>query len=282
MIASPLARGAGLVSSLTQADGITIIPANVQVLETGAKVHVRLNNHVKHLDRTIFITGSHDMTLDVVSQELAKYKRRVITSNVGSQGGLVALRRKEAHLAGSHLLDPETGDYNTVAVKKYLEGIPLSIISWVGRKQGLMIKKGNEKQINCLQDLCGPEITFVNRQRGSGTRVLLDYHLQKEGISASLINGYESEEYTHLAVAAAVASGKADCGLGIASAAEALNLFFIPLYDEIYELVIPAEYREAELLAPLFEIMQSDSFKKQISVLRGYNIEYMGRERIIE
>ena len=150
------------------------------------------------------------------------------------------------------------------------------MLGWVGRKQGLCVRKGNPKQIHSLQDLARPNVTFVNRQRGAGTRVLLDYHLAQMGIGAESVHGYQQEEYTHLAVAAAVSSGRADCGLGIAAAAEALDLDFIPLFDERYELVIPRVFLDSALLAPLFILAHDDGFRQAILALPGYDVSQMG------
>jgi putative molybdopterin biosynthesis protein len=214
-----------------------------------------------------------------MAQYLAEHDRRLASANVGSQGGLVALRRGEAHLAGSHLLNPETGEYNISYIRQYMPNIPVKVIALVGRDQGLMVKKGNPKGIKGLEDLAqsSQNVQFVNRQRGAGTRVLLDYHLNLMGISADSIFGYTQEEYTHLGVAAAVASGRADCGLGIAAAAQALDLDFVPLFQERYDLVIPKEHAESNLLAPLFELIAGEDFRNSVSKLTGYDVSVMGR-----
>lgn len=276
LLAAPLARGAGVITSLVRADGITILPRGIQGVEAGANVRVRLYHSAVELDRTLFAIGSHDVTLDLLSQFLAARGRRLVSANVGSLGGLIALRREESHVAGCHLLDPITGTYNLAAVRQYLPGIKVRIYGWVGREQGLIVSKGNPKGLSGLQDLVRNEITFVNRQRGAGTRILLDYHLEKSGIAAETVRGYAHEEYTHLAVAAAVASGRADCGLGIPAAAQALGLDFIPLYHEQYDLVIPIEHVQNPLLSPLFDLMQDREFKQEISTLPGYDISRMG------
>jgi putative molybdopterin biosynthesis protein len=276
MLAAPLSRGAGVISSLVRADGLVILPRGVQGAEAGEKVRVHLYRHPAELERTIFAIGSHDMTLDLVSQFLAEKKRRLASSNVGSQGGLIALKRGEAHLAGSHLLDPSTGEYNLAYIKQYLSGVPVKVIAFVGRDQGLMVKKGNPKSIKSLDDLTRADVAYVNRQRGAGTRVLLDYQLGLIGVAPDQVRGYEMEEYTHLGVAAAIASGRADCGMGIPSAAIALDLDYVPLYTERYDLVIPKMYAESDLLAPLFDLMQMQSFRNAVKNLRGYDVSVMG------
>jgi putative molybdopterin biosynthesis protein len=282
LLAAPLSRGAGVITSLVQADGLALIPSGVQGLEAGEQVKVHLYRSKAEIEKTIFCIGSHDLTLDLLAQFLADHDRRLASANVGSQGGLVALRRGEAHLAGSHLLDPRDGSYNISYIRQYMPNIPVKVIALVGRDQGLMVKKGNPKGIKSLEDLAssGPgekrEIQFVNRQRGAGTRVLLDYHLNAMAMPADSILGYTQEEYTHLGVAAAIASGRADCGLGIAAAAQALDLDFIPLFQERYDLVIPKQHAESELLAPLFDLLTDRGFREAVSRLMGYDVSVMG------
>jgi putative molybdopterin biosynthesis protein len=239
-------------------------------------VQVRLYRSRAEIERTILAIGSHDLTLDLMAQFLAEHDRRLASANVGSQGGLVALRRGEAHFAGSHLLDPQTGEYNISYIRQYMPNIPVKVVALVGREQGLIVSKGNPKGIKSLKDLSRPEVQFVNRQRGAGTRVLLDYHLNMMTISPNSIVGYSQEEYTHLNVAASIASGRADCGLGIAAAAQALDLDFIPLFQERYDLVIPKQFADDELLAPLFGLLADSAFRKAVSQLTGYDVSVMG------
>jgi putative molybdopterin biosynthesis protein len=276
VLAAPLARGAGVITSLVRADGLALLPRGSQGLPAGAQVDVRLYRPPSEIDRSIFAIGSHDITLDLLAQFLAEKGRRLASANVGSLGGLVALRRQEAHLAGSHLLDPESGEYNLSYIRQYLPETPVKLLSLVGRTQGLLLPEGNPKDIKTLDDLARPDVNFVNRQRGAGTRVLLDYHLDLRGIDAGSINGYNQVEYTHLAVAAAVASGRADCGLGIAAAAQALNLDFVSLFDERYDLVIPEAHYHSDLLAPLFDVLEDAAFRKAVASLPGYDTSVMG------
>ena len=276
LLAAPLSRGAGVITSLVQADGLALIPRGTQGLEAGEQVDVRLYRSRTEIERTIFCIGSHDLTLDLMSQFLAEHDRRLASANVGSQGGLVALRRGEAHLAGSHLLNPETGEYNISYIRQYMPNIPVKVVALVGRQQGLLVRRGNPKGLKDLQDLIRPEVRFVNRQRGAGTRVLLDYHLNRMTIQPEYIVGYSQEEYTHLGVAAAVASGRADCGLAIAAAAQALDLDFIPLFQERYDLVIPRQFAETDLLAPLFGLLADRRFQEAVSRLEGYDVSVMG------
>jgi putative molybdopterin biosynthesis protein len=276
VLAAPLSRGAGVITSLVRADGLTLLPRGIQGLDAGASVRVRLYRDLGDIERTIFAIGSHDLTLDLLAQYLTKWNRRLVSANVGSLGGLVALRRQEAHLAGSHLLDPETGEYNLSYIRHYLPDIPVKLITWVEREQGLLIKRGNPKGIQSLCDLARQDVRFVNRQNGAGTRVLLDYHLQRLNVNTEDIQGYDQEEYTHLAVAAAVASGRADCGMAVAAAAEALDLDFVPLYHERYDLVIPCQALEEKLLTPIFDLAADGDFRDAVSKLRGYSVKKMG------
>ena len=278
IVATPLSRGAGVISSMVRADGITILPRGSQGLPAGSEVMVNLYRHPDEIEHTIFAIGSHDITIDILAQYLAVKNRRLTSANVGSMGGLVALSRGESHMAGSHLLDPESGEYNLKYVHQILPDLPVKIIVLVGRQQGLMVVRGNPKKILSLTDLSREDVSYINRQSGAGTRVLLDYHLRLLAIPGISIKGYQQEEYTHLAVAAAIASGRADCGLGIAAAAQALDLDFVPLYQERYDLVIPQRFYDDKLLEPLISILKDPDFKKTVASLPGYNIDQMGLE----
>ena len=276
LLAAPLSRGAGVITSLVQADGLALIPRGTQGLDAGEQVEVHLYRSRAEIEKTIFCIGSHDITLDLMSQFLAEQDRRLASANLGSQGGLIALRRGEAHLGGSHLLNPETGEYNISYIRQYMPGIPVKVVALVGRDQGLMVRRGNPKGIQGLADLTRSDVQFVNRQRGAGTRVLLDYHLKMMTIHPEQIVGYSQEEYTHLGVAAAIASGRADCGLGIAAAAQALDLEFIPLFRERYDLVIPKQFAQDDLLGPLFGLLAERRFREAVAQLPGYDVTVMG------
>lgn len=278
VMATPISRGAGVITSLVRADGIVRIPRFSEGLDLGSKVTVHLYRRPAEIRQTIVAIGSHDLTLDLIAQFLATKGagRRLSSANVGSLGGLVALRRGEAHLAGSHLLDPESGQYNISYVKRYLPDQALKLVALVGREQGWIVPAGNPKGLFGWDDMTNPDLKIVNRQRGAGTRVLLDYELAQRGIDPSTIPGYEREEYTHLAVAAAVASGTADTGLGIHAAARALDLDFIPLAQERYELVIPEENYQDELLLPLLDLLSDKEFQAAVAALPGYDVGIMG------
>lgn len=278
LLAAPLTRGAGVITSLVRADGLMLLPRGTQGVEAGTKVKVRLYRNPQALEETIFCIGSHDMSLDLLAQELEKINRRLVSANVGSLGGLLAVRRNETHMAGTHLMDEGSGEYNLSYIARYLPDTPVKLVTWVEREQGLIVLPGNPKGITSLQDLTRQDVRFSNRQRGAGTRVLLDYHLKQQGLDGSQVRGYEQEEYTHLAVAAAVASGRADCGLGVTAAARALDLDFIPLYQERYDLCIPGQFFDSDLLAPVFTLMNNSAFKAQVAEMPGYSVKHMGEQ----
>ena len=199
------------------------------------------------------------------------------SSNVGSTGGLMALKRGIAHLAGSHLLDPETGEYNITYIRRLIPDVPVKGINLVLRQQGLIIAKGNPKKITGLEDMVRKDLTFINRQAGSGTRILLDFRLKELGLDPSLIHGYEEEEFTHMAVAVAVLSGRADMGLGIYAAARALDLDFIPVVQEEYDLVIPDKFFEEKKIQALLSVIRSADFQKAVKALGGYDLSLTGQ-----
>ena len=278
MVATPIQRGAGVITSLVRADGLLTVPRLSEGVAAGSKVEVELLRPAEEIERKIVATGSHDLTLDLLASLLRRTDPGLTlsSSNVGSLGGLIALGRGEAHLAGSHLLDEETGEYNLPFVRRYLEGRDVVIVRLVGRTQGLMVPSGNPLGIASLEDLFRDGVSFVNRQRGSGTRVLLDYKLKRLGPEPGRIAGYEREEYTHLGVAAAVAAGRADTGLGILSAARAMGLDFVPLLNEQYDLIIPADFYDGDLLAPLLGLIRSVEFKSAVEALGGYDTSSTG------
>ena len=278
IVATPLGRGAGAISTLVRADGIVRIPRFSEGLEAGESVTVRLYRSLDSIERSIVAIGSHDLTLDLLAQFIAERVpgMRLTSANVGSLGGLVALRRGEAHFAGSHLLDPGSGEYNRAYVKRYLPGRDVLLVTLVEREQGFMVPAGNPAGLSGWNDLLRDDVRFVNRQRGAGTRVLLDYELGKREIAPESVPGYDRQEFTHLAVAAAIASGTADYGLGIRAAATALDLGFVPLAHEQYDLVIPREHYESELLVPLLDLLSDAVFQASVAAMPGYRVDRMG------
>jgi len=240
LVAMPIQRGAGIITSLTRADGILQIPQEQEGVDEGSGVEVRLLRSKDQLDYTLIMIGSHDNTIDLIANELKGRDSRIhlSSSNVGSLGGLMALRRRQTHFAGSHLLDTQTGEYNYYYVERYLKGTPVRLVQLAMREQGLLVGKANPKGINGIEDLLRPDVVFINRQAGSGTRVLFDYCLHQRGLPAKEINGYDQEEFTHMSIAVNVLSGRADAGMAIYSSAKALDLGFIPIGRERYDLVI--------------------------------------------
>jgi putative molybdopterin biosynthesis protein len=234
---------------------------------------------VGEIERTIVVTGSHDLVLDLAASTLRERDPRVTlaSSNVGSLGGLTALRDGLCHVAGSHLLDPDTGEYTLPYLERLLPDHDDAVIRLVHREQGLIVAAGNPTKITGIEDVAGRGLRYVNRQRGAGTRVLLDHELAQHGVSPEAIQGYEREEHTHLAVAAAVAAGRADCGLGVLAAARAFDLGFVPVAKEPYDLVLLKESVEDELLAPLLELLSSTDFREAVKGLGGYDTAEMGR-----
>jgi len=279
LLATPLPRGAGATMSFVRADGIVRIPRGSEGVQEGQPVRVELLSSLEQIEDAIVVIGSHDLALDVLANRLhQQYPERTLSSsNVGSLGGLVALSRGEAHLAGSHLLDEETGEYNVSYVKRILDGKEVVILHLVYREQGLMVARGNPKGLQGLADLVRPDVSFINRQRGAGTRVLLDFKAKEIGLDPTRINGYDRTAFTHLAVAVAVAGGAADAGLGILAAARALDLDFVPVLKERYDLIIPRVHYESRLLEPMLAILQDASFKAEIERMGGYDVSQMGR-----
>jgi putative molybdopterin biosynthesis protein len=279
VMATPLPRGAGTITSLVRADGILKIPALSEGLEEDRPVTAELLVPPEDIEGTLVILGSHDNTLDLLATLLHRRnpRLRLSSGHVGSLGGLVALRQGRAHLGGSHLYDPETNSYNIPFIKKHLAGLPLKLINLAWRQQGFMVQPGNPHDIQKVADLTRPGVRFINRQRGAGTRLLLDHLLQQEGIDPAGIQGYEREEYTHMAIAANVKSGTADVGLGILAAARALGLDFIPLTPERYDLVVPQATFADQRFQELLEVIRSPEFHSAAEALGGYDLKDCGR-----
>ena len=228
--------------------------------------------------KTITIVASHDLALNMLVSQL-KHKQPGVSVHLtyaGSLGGLIALQEERADLAGIHLLDEETGEYNYPYVKHIMMDREVAIVHLAYRIQGLMLIAGNPKQVKGLEDLRRPDIRIINRQKGSGTRVLLDLKLRQQGIMPSEVKGYERESDTHLAVAGGIARGEADAGLGIEAAARASNLDFLPLFREKYDLVIPAKKYSDKLLKPLLKIIASEEFRKVVTEVGGYDTSQTG------
>jgi len=279
VVATPISRGAGILMSLVRADGMIRVPRLSEGYNAGETAPVELFRSKEEIGETTVIIGSHDIALDVLANFLRrKYPMATLSSaHVGSLGGLTALKRGEAHCAGTHLLDEETGDYNVAYIKRLLPGRSVVLVNLVHREQGLILAKGNPKGIRGLADLAREGVSFVNRQRGAGTRVLLDYRLRELGIDPARIHGYDHEEYTHMAVASAVQAGAADAGLGIRAAARALDLDFIGIVEERYDLCVPAEFWDTPHTRRLLEVMSMPEFRKEVEKLGGYDLRNCGK-----
>jgi putative molybdopterin biosynthesis protein len=277
IVATPLPRGAGVLTSLVRADGLLVVPAGLEGHHAGERVQVQLLRGLGEIGRTIVAIGSHDLVLDVAASALRGDDPglTLASSNVGSLGGLVALRDGLCHVAGSHLLDPATGEYTLPYVDRVLGGVDVAVVRLVHREQGLIVAPGNPLGLTGIEDL--RRVRYVNRQRGAGTRVLLDHELARRGIDPTEVDGYTREEHTHLAVAAAVAAGRADAGLGILAAARAFGLDFVPVAREPYDLVLRAETVDDPLLAPLWDLLDRESFRAEVTALGGYDCAEMGR-----
>ena len=278
-IANPTTRGAAMTLSIAKSDGVIAIPATSEGLEEGVQVPVFLNRQRSEVTNTLLISGSHDIALDILAGELASRDTgiRLISSSVGSVGGLLSLAKGFAHMAGTHLLDEATGEYNVSAVERHITNEKINIYDFVGRTQGIMVQKGNPKGIKEIKDLLGNGTKFLNRQRGSGTRLLFDFLLKQAGLGSENILGYDNEEYTHWNVAAAVSSGFVDAGIGIMAAALASDLEFIPLENERYQIAIPSKFIGCHNNVDiLLESLMSENLRNQVDALGGYDVSLMG------
>lgn len=278
LIATPLTRGAGATMSLVRADGILEVSQNIEGLEAGSEVNIKLLKEEEEIKNTIVCIGSHDPIIDVLSDLIhIKNKKYYLSSaHVGSMGGIMALKSGETHIAPIHLLDMDTGEYNKSYIEKYLKDKNIALIKGVKRIQGFMVSKDNPLQIKDFKDLVDKKVRFINRQRGSGTRLLLDYNLKNLNINPRDIMGYDREEFTHLSVAGAVASGNADVGLGVYSAAVMMGLDFIPVCNEEYDIAIPKEYLQMDIVTELIKVLTSKEFKDELDKLGGYDYSDTG------
>jgi putative molybdopterin biosynthesis protein len=279
-ISTPVSRGAGVLMSLVRADGFVRIPAMSEGIGAGAEIDVELLRSKEEIENTVVCIGSHDNALDLLANILKKRHPgySLSSAHVGSMGGLMALKKGEAHMAGTHLLDEETGEYNVPFIKRLLGDKKIALINLVYREQGLLVSKGNPKNIQGFDDLTRSDIVFVNRQAGAGTRLLTDKCLKELGIDPHTVKGYEREEYTHMGVASAVLTGVADTGLAILASARALNLDFIPVAKERYDIAVPMEFLDLEMVRNLLTIIREDrEFRETVSSLGGYDISDMGK-----
>jgi putative molybdopterin biosynthesis protein len=280
LMATPSGKGAGAVMSLVRADGILTIPNGSEGVGAGEKVSIELVRPKAEVDSTLVFIGSHDNILDLIANQLHKERPiiRISSAHVGSMGGIMAICRNEAHLAGCHLLDEETGEYNIPFLKRFLPTLPLRLVNLCYRQQGLIVQKNNPKNIKFFSDIAKEDLVFINRQGGAGTRLLTDKIMRKLSIRPAEIKGYDHEEYTHMSVAAAVASGSADTGMGILAAAKALDLDFVPVAEERYDLIIPEQFAtDPKVIAVLDLMTSSQGFHEEILALGGYDLRDCGK-----
>ena len=279
-IATPVSRGAGVLMSLVRADGFVRIPAMSEGIGAGSEVKVELLRTKNEIENTIVCIGSHDNALDLLANSLKKkYPGLSLSSaHAGSMGGLMALKKREAHIAGTHLLDEETGAYNVSSIKRLLSGRRIILVNLIYREQGLLVLKGNPKNIKGFEDLTREDVVFINRQAGAGTRLLTDKHLRELRIKPEDVKGYEREEYTHMGVASAVLTGISDTGLAILASAKALGLDFIHVAKERYDLAVPFEFYDTDMIRALLSIIREDNeFREMVANLGGYDVSDMGK-----
>ncbi|MEG1944332.1 MAG: molybdopterin biosynthesis protein [Oscillospiraceae bacterium] len=278
LVAVPLNRGAGVISSFVKADGIIDIPQNVEGYEAGDTVSVLLKKPIRQIENQLVITGSHDQLIDEAADlmRLADCRELVASSHVGSMGAIMAIKRREAHLGGIHLLDGESGEYNASYLRKYFGRDDVVLLEGVARVQGLMTARGNPKNLRLIGDIAQNKVRYVNRQNGSGTRILFDYLLKSDGIDCESICGYTREEFTHTAVAAQIASGTADAGLGVFAAAKMYGLEFIPLFDEQYDFLVLKSALALPCVQSFIDTIKSVDFRKRLLALGGYGIGKIG------
>ncbi|MFA7533809.1 MAG: molybdopterin biosynthesis protein [Tissierellaceae bacterium] len=277
LVATPLSSGAGVTMSLVKADGIGIIPQNVEGIDAGDTLDVELMKPLSNIKRTLVSIGSHDLIMDILGDMM-----ELSSGHVGSMGGILAMKRGECHMAPIHLLDEDSGQYNISYGKRYFIDKKMALIKGVKRQQGFIVQKGNPKGIKDFKDLIGQDIVYVNRQRGAGTRILLDYHLKVDGINSEDIQGYSRELSTHMAVATAVKTGTATTGLGIYSAAKALDLDFVDITFEDYDFLVPFVSLEDDKIQEFIRILKSQEFQKRVEALGGYRFENTGEIVVIE
>jgi molybdopterin molybdotransferase/putative molybdopterin biosynthesis protein len=282
LVATPLRRGAGVITSLSRANVLITIPRFSEGMRAGTRVTAGALRPLAQIERTLLAVGSHDVALDLLAGRLAADGVELVSAHVGSIAGLVALRERSAHLAGTHVLDPETSAYNDVAVRRYGPREPVALVRLAEREQGLVLAHGNPLGIASLADVVRTRARYVNRQSDAGTRILLDALLARAGIAPQAIAGYDRIEFSHLAVAQLVANGNADAGLAIRAAARAFGLDFISVAWEPYDLALPQRSLDEPRIARLIAILREPAFRTLIEALGGYDCAHAGDVRVVE
>lgn len=281
LIAVPIIAETLDYSEDKKVSGYIDFPEDVERIPAGSSVKVLLRDSMEQIKNTLLFIGSHDPLVDEISKILVQRNSKYILSSahVGSMGGIQAIRRGEAHLAGIHLLNEKDGSYNQSFVTKYFPNGEASLIECVGRTQGIMVAKKNPKKIIGISSLCDPDIRYINRQKGSGTRILFDYLCKKEGIASDSLHGYAHEEFTHNDVAKLIAKGEADAGMGVHAAAKLYDLDFIPIYSEQYDLLIPDTMKNHPGIIEILDILKSEEFAEKAAMLGGYTLNKPGLSR---
>ncbi|MCC7370335.1 MAG: helix-turn-helix domain-containing protein [Chloroflexi bacterium] len=281
IVARPLTGPAGVALTLPRANGIARPVSGPHPGEPAATagrhpVRVELFADPDHLDSTLVAVGC-DPATSLLAEHL---RRRHPTMELAWQGGnslqaLEAVSRGEAHLAGTHLLDPETGVYNVPFARRLL-GADVRLVTFAVWQQGLMLAPGNPLGIQHVGELAAPGRRIANREPGSGARALLDAEIARAGLQPAQLPGYATVVRSHLAAAEAVAAGLADAAVGVRAAAQALRLAFLPLADERYDLAIPARFFELAPVQALLETLTSPLFRLEVEALGGYDVTPMG------
>jgi putative molybdopterin biosynthesis protein len=282
IVATPLRRGAGVITSLSRANCLIVVPRFSEGVRAGERVVARALRPLGAIERTVLAVGSHDVAIDLLAGRLATHGFELVSANVGSIAGIATLAAGGTHVAGTHAIDPVSGTYNDVAVRRYAPGIRVALLHFATREQGLIVKAGNPLELRSLGDIARTKARFVNRQKDAGTRMLLDLLLARDRISTEEIEGYDRIEFTHLAVAALVAEGSADCGLGVLAAARALGCDFIPLANEPYEFAIDAAQLDDPRIAALVAEVRSPELRAEVEALGGYDASRSGELRFVE
>jgi len=281
LVATPLRRGAGVITSLSRANVLLTIPRFSEGARAGTRLTARALRPLAAIERTLLAVGSHDVALDLLAGRLAEHEIELVSAHVGSIAGLVALRERAAHLAGTHVLDPATGTYNDAAVRRYGPHEPVALIRLAEREQGLLVAPGNPLGLRTLGDVARRAARYVNRQPDAGTRILLDALLARDEISPAAIDGYERLEFSHLAVGQLIASESADVGLAIRAAARAFGLDFVSIAWEPYELALPAAALDAPRIRTLLAVLRDPRFRADVEALGGYDCTHAGSVRTI-
>jgi putative molybdopterin biosynthesis protein len=228
--------------------------------------------------KPILAFGSHDIALELLAEQSNQVDQQsmLVPLAVGSLDGLIALRQGMGQLAGCHLFDRVSGDFNRDYVRHIFPGQEMRLLTLTNRQQGLMVAKGNPKGIRSIEDLTREDVVFINRQPGSGTRLWLDIQLKEQGISPAEVEGYKRYANTHRKVGQIITRGEADVGIGLLAAARQLDLNFVPLFQERFDLVLPDNRIADPILQPMLNHLQSSRFRRSVRALGGYDTQHTG------